>query len=56
MTPNLRHPEWFHDHVRIEQMLFEGADDPVRGRLSPADGDGHGLSLRPDTYDTYRVA
>jgi L-alanine-DL-glutamate epimerase-like enolase superfamily enzyme len=21
--PNLRHPEWFHDHVRIESLLFD---------------------------------
>ncbi|MBD0293569.1 MAG: mandelate racemase, partial [Jiangellaceae bacterium] len=26
-TPNLRHLEWFHDHVRIERLLFEGAED-----------------------------
>ncbi|HVT29369.1 MAG TPA: enolase C-terminal domain-like protein, partial [Lacipirellulaceae bacterium] len=24
-TPRLRHLEWFHDHVRIEHMLFDGA-------------------------------
>jgi PAS domain S-box-containing protein len=30
--PNLRHPEHFHDHHRIEHVLFDGA-------LSPADGD-----------------
>jgi L-alanine-DL-glutamate epimerase-like enolase superfamily enzyme len=55
-TPNLRHLEWFHDHVRIEQLLFEGARDPVDGRLSLVDGPGHGLTLREDVYDTYRVA
>ena len=25
---NLRHVEWFHDHVRIEQMLFSGRPPP----------------------------
>ena len=25
--PNLRHLEWFHDHVRIETMLFDGTLD-----------------------------
>ena len=24
-VPRFRHLEWFHDHVRIEQMLFDGA-------------------------------
>ena len=24
-APRVRHLEWFHDHVRIEQMLFDGA-------------------------------
>jgi L-alanine-DL-glutamate epimerase-like enolase superfamily enzyme len=44
--PNLRHVEWFHDHVRIEAMLFDGALSPVDGRLSPTDRPGNGLSLR----------
>jgi len=30
-----QHLEWFHDHVRIEQMLFDGALEPVQGRLHP---------------------
>jgi L-alanine-DL-glutamate epimerase-like enolase superfamily enzyme len=29
------HLEYFHDHVRIEQMLFDGAPVPDRGILSP---------------------
>ncbi len=31
----LRHLEYFHDHVRIEHMLFEGALTPVDGMLHP---------------------
>ena len=27
-APRLRHIEWFHDHVRIEHMLFDGAPVP----------------------------
>ena len=23
-TPNVRHLEWFHDHVRVERLLFDG--------------------------------
>ena len=56
VTPNLRHLEWFHDHARIEQLLFDGANDPVDGQLPVPQGPGHGLSLRYDVYDTYRVA
>ncbi len=28
-VPNLRHLEWFHDHVRIENMFFDGTLDPT---------------------------
>ena len=34
VTP-LRHLEYFHDHVRIENMFFDGARPPVNGALSP---------------------
>ena len=30
-APRFRHLEWFHDHVRIEQMLFDGAPEPHDG-------------------------
>ena len=33
--PSLRHLEYFHDHVRIEHMLFSGVASPVEGMLSP---------------------
>jgi L-alanine-DL-glutamate epimerase-like enolase superfamily enzyme len=43
----LRHLEYFHDHVRIERMLFEGALDPEGGRLRPdRSRPGHGLELK----------
>lgn len=29
------HLEWFHDHVRLESLLFEGAVAPEDGKLSP---------------------
>jgi L-alanine-DL-glutamate epimerase-like enolase superfamily enzyme len=32
---NLRHIEYFHDHQRIERMLFDGALDPAGGTLTP---------------------
>lgn len=56
-TPNLRHMEWFHDHVRIESMFFDGALDPTGGVLRPdPDRPGIGLELRTADADRYRVA
>lgn len=34
-VPRLRHLEWFHDHVRIEQMLFDGAPAASGGKIAP---------------------
>ncbi|MFD8526398.1 enolase C-terminal domain-like protein [Streptosporangium canum] len=56
-TANLRHIEWFHDHVRIETELFDGAADPTGGAVHPrVDAPGHGLTLRPGAAAGYRVA
>jgi L-alanine-DL-glutamate epimerase-like enolase superfamily enzyme len=56
-TPNLRHLEYFHDHERIERMLFDGVLTPVDGCLLPdLDRPGHGLSLSHDVAERYRVA
>lgn len=55
-VPNLRHLEWFHDHVRIESMFFDGALDPRGGRLVPAETPGNGLVLRSADAEQYRVA
>jgi L-alanine-DL-glutamate epimerase-like enolase superfamily enzyme len=58
----LRHLEYFHDHVRIESMLFDGTLEPER----TADGDGvlrpdrscpgHGLEFKWADADGFRVA
>ncbi len=32
---NVRHLEYFYDHVRIEKMLFDGAIEPRDGSLAP---------------------
>ena len=56
-TPNLRHLEWFHDHVRIESMFFDGTLDPTGGTITPDDGaPGNGLTLRVSDAERYRVA
>jgi len=45
--PNLRHLEWFHDHVRVERMLFDGVLEPAHGVLRPdRTRPGHGLELK----------
>lgn len=46
-VPNVRHLEYFHDHHRIENMLFDGALSPIGGVLTPDTSRiGHGLCLR----------
>jgi L-alanine-DL-glutamate epimerase-like enolase superfamily enzyme len=48
------HLEWFHDHVRIEHELFEGAPVPDHGRVSPdRNRPGLGLTLRVDRAEPY---
>ena len=56
-TPNLRHLEWFHDHVRIETMLFDGAAEPLPdGVLLPdLSRPGHGLDFRDEAASPYRI-
>jgi L-alanine-DL-glutamate epimerase-like enolase superfamily enzyme len=55
--PNLRHLEYFHDHARIERMLFDGALDPSGGALRPDPGrPGLGLALKEPNAAPYRVA
>jgi L-alanine-DL-glutamate epimerase-like enolase superfamily enzyme len=54
-VPNLRHVEYFHDHQRIERMLFDGALDPAGGILTPdPDQPGLGLTLRESDAERYR--
>ncbi len=31
----LRHIEYFHDHVRLERLLFDGVLEPQNGMLRP---------------------
>ncbi|MFJ7336215.1 enolase C-terminal domain-like protein [Streptomyces sp. NPDC101110] len=56
-VPNLRHLEWFHDHVRIERLLFEGVLDPRGGSIGPggAEEPGLGLTLNTERAGRYRV-
>ncbi|MFD9635803.1 enolase C-terminal domain-like protein [Streptomyces violascens] len=56
-VPNLRHLEWFHDHVRLESRWFDGTLDPEGGHITPgADGaPGHGLTLRAADAEPHRT-
>jgi L-alanine-DL-glutamate epimerase-like enolase superfamily enzyme len=55
-VPRLRHLEWFHDHVRIEHMLFEGAPVVRDGAIEPdLSRPGHGLTFKSKDAKRYRV-
>jgi L-alanine-DL-glutamate epimerase-like enolase superfamily enzyme len=46
-VPNLRHLEYFHDHTRVESLLFDGVLEPEDGALRPdRSRPGHGLALK----------
>jgi len=54
-APRLRHIEWFHDHVRIERMLFDGVPVPRDGTICPdLAQSGHGLTFK--SKDAERLA
>jgi L-alanine-DL-glutamate epimerase-like enolase superfamily enzyme len=56
-VPNLRHVEYFHDHQRIERMLFDGALDPAGGVMTPDPGrPGLGMTLRDADAGPYRLS
>jgi L-alanine-DL-glutamate epimerase-like enolase superfamily enzyme len=47
-VPRFRHVEYFHDHVRVERMLFDGVLEAEHGALRPdRSRAGHGLELKP---------
>jgi L-alanine-DL-glutamate epimerase-like enolase superfamily enzyme len=51
-----RHVEWFHDHVRIERMLFDGTPEPHAGRLRPdPERPGFGLAFKHRDAERYAV-
>jgi len=55
-APRLRHLEWFHDHVRIERMLFDGAPIPHKGMIRPdLTRPGHGLTFKRKDAESYAV-
>ena len=51
----LRHLEYFHDHVRIERMFFDGISEPVDGELWP-DRSRPGMGIEFKHADAKRFA
>jgi L-alanine-DL-glutamate epimerase-like enolase superfamily enzyme len=52
----LAHVEYFHDHVRIERLLFDGVLRPREGSLRPdRDRPGLGLELREADAQAYEA-
>src|SRR5947208_6764050 len=55
-TPAMRHVEYFHDHVRIERMIFEGVPEPVAGTVRPdLDQPGLGLTLKRADVEKFAI-
>jgi len=55
-VPNFRHLEYFHDHVRLEPLLFDGVPEPKDGALEPdRSRPGNGLELKRTDAERYAV-
>ncbi|HYZ55782.1 MAG TPA: enolase C-terminal domain-like protein [Streptosporangiaceae bacterium] len=55
-VPHVRHLEYFHTHVRIEDIAFDGTLSPEGGALRPDPGRaGLGLDVRWADLERYRV-
>jgi L-alanine-DL-glutamate epimerase-like enolase superfamily enzyme len=54
---HLRHLEYFHDHVRVERLLFDDILEPQAGGVLTPDRDrpGNGLQIRRAAAERYRV-
>ncbi len=51
-----RHLEYFHDHVRFEELAFDGCLEPRNGELRPdTSRPGHGLELKRADLERYCV-
>ena len=55
-SPRVRHMEYFHDHVRIATMLFDGVPAPIDGVLRPdLSRPGLGLEFKHADAQQYAV-
>ena len=56
-VPGFRNVEYFHDHVRIERMLFDGFIPAKQGRLEPdRSAPGLGLTFKRSDAERYEVS
>ena len=55
-VPNLRHIEYFHDHVRVDGLLFDGVPGLRAGMLPASPAVGHGMTLSEARAERHRVA
>lgn len=56
-SPAACHVEWFHDHTRLESLLFDGALGAAGGRIEPDPSrPGLGLTLKRADGEPYLVA
>jgi L-alanine-DL-glutamate epimerase-like enolase superfamily enzyme len=50
----VRHLEYFHDHVRIERLFFDGIPEPVNGELQPdRSRPGMGIELKKEDVERF---
>jgi L-alanine-DL-glutamate epimerase-like enolase superfamily enzyme len=55
-APQIAHIEYFHDHVRIEHLMFDGVLEPVGGCVRPDPSrPGLGLELKHQDIATFAV-
>jgi L-alanine-DL-glutamate epimerase-like enolase superfamily enzyme len=55
-TANFQHLEYFHDHVRIEKMLFDGSFTPRNGALIPdLTRPGLGLDFKHQDAEKFQI-
>jgi len=56
-VPRAIHMEFFHDHVRIERMFFDGFCEPINGTMSPdLSRPGMGLELKEKDAKPFLVS
>jgi len=55
-APQMSHIEYFWDHVRIDQLLFDGAPQPIAGCLQPDAGrPGLGIEFKRADAEQWRI-
>jgi L-alanine-DL-glutamate epimerase-like enolase superfamily enzyme len=55
-APAVRHLEYFHDHVRLESLLFDGVPEPEHGALHPdLTRPGNGLEFKRADAERYAI-